>query len=93
MSPLDDALRFAGFALAHAAWVISDLESGELLCPIGVVERGDTREVVPFEAESQRVSESAERRWGKVCAFPPFARKKRRMGHPYRCEQVEFEKT
>jgi hypothetical protein len=39
--------------LAHAAWVTSDLEGGELLCPIGVVEVGDSREVIPFEAESQ----------------------------------------
>jgi hypothetical protein len=53
MSPLDDALRFAGFVLAHAVWAISDLEAGELLCPIGVVECGDSREIIPFEAPSQ----------------------------------------
>ena len=53
MSPLDDALRFGGFVLAHAAWVISDLEAGELLCPIGVVEVADSREIIPFEAQSQ----------------------------------------
>lgn len=53
MSPLDDALRFGGFVLAHAAWVISDLEAGEPLCPIGVVEVADSREIIPFEAQSQ----------------------------------------
>lgn len=39
--------------LAHAAWIASDLPSGELVCPIAVVERGDSRDVIPFEATSQ----------------------------------------
>jgi hypothetical protein len=53
VSPFDDALRFGGFVLAHAAWIASDLPSGELICPIAVVEKGDSREVIPFEATSQ----------------------------------------
>jgi hypothetical protein len=53
VSPFDDALRFGGFVLAHAVWIASDLPSGELVCPIAVVERGDSREVIPFEATSQ----------------------------------------
>ena len=53
MIPLDDALRFGGFVLAHAAWIASDLEAGELVCPVAVVETGDSREVIPFEAPSQ----------------------------------------
>ncbi|HXR38021.1 MAG TPA: hypothetical protein VN776_02975 [Terracidiphilus sp.] len=53
MIPLDDALRFGGFVLVHAAWIASDLEAGELVCPFGVVEIGDSREVIPFEAPSQ----------------------------------------
>jgi len=39
--------------LAHTAWIASDLPSGELICPIAVVEKGDFREVIPFEAASQ----------------------------------------
>jgi hypothetical protein len=56
MSPLHDALRFGGFVLAHAAWIVSDLEVGELLYPIGVIEVGDSREVIPFESQSQEES-------------------------------------
>jgi hypothetical protein len=54
MSTLEDALRYGGFVLAHAAWIASDLEAGELICPIAVVAIGDERRVVPFEADSQR---------------------------------------
>lgn len=39
--------------LAHAAWIASDLPAGELFCPIAVVEIGDSREVIPFEAVTQ----------------------------------------
>jgi hypothetical protein len=53
MSPFDDALRFGGFVLVHAAWIASDLPPGKLVCPIAVVEKGDSREVIPFEATSQ----------------------------------------
>lgn len=48
------ALSLAGFALAHAAWSISDTEDGELLCPLAVVEARDgTRRLVRFEADTQ----------------------------------------
>lgn len=46
-------LRFGGFVLAHAAWIASDLPAGELVCPIAVVEIGDSREVIPFEVATQ----------------------------------------
>ena len=39
--------------LAHAAWIASDLPAGELVCPIAVVEIGDSREVIPFEVATQ----------------------------------------
>jgi hypothetical protein len=53
MAPLEDALRFGGFVLTHTVWIASDLKAGELVCPIGVIEIGDSREVIPFEATSQ----------------------------------------
>src|SRR5450631_2284473 len=53
MAVLEEALRFGGFVMAHAAWIASDLEIGELICPIVVITKGDTREVIPFEAETQ----------------------------------------
>ena len=47
------ALSLAGFALAHAAWSLSDLDDGEQLCPLAVVEREGERRLIRFEAESQ----------------------------------------
>ncbi len=47
------ALSLAGFALAHAAWSLSELDDGEQLCPLAVVERAGARRLMRFEAESQ----------------------------------------
>jgi hypothetical protein len=47
-------LSLAGFALAHAAWSISDTDDGELLCPLAVVEaHGGERRLMRFEADTQ----------------------------------------
>ncbi|MDB4911395.1 MAG: hypothetical protein JWO39_2218 [Gemmatimonadetes bacterium] len=47
-------LSLAGFALAHAAWSLSDTEDGELLCPLAVVEAHDgERKLTRFEADTQ----------------------------------------
>ena len=47
-------LALAGFALAHAAWSISDTENGELLSPLAVVEsREGERRLIRFEADTQ----------------------------------------
>ena len=53
MVPLEEALRFGGFVMAHSAWIASDLEKGELVCPIAVITKGDSRKVIPFEAATQ----------------------------------------
>jgi hypothetical protein len=53
MASFDDALRFGGYVLAHTVWIASDLKNGELICPFGIIEIGDSREVIPFEAISQ----------------------------------------
>jgi hypothetical protein len=50
----EPALSLAGFALAHAAWSISDLEDGDLLCPLALVEQHDgARRLIRFEADTQ----------------------------------------
>jgi hypothetical protein len=47
-------LSLAGFALAHAAWSLSDTEDDELLCPLAVIEsREGERRLLRFDAESQ----------------------------------------
>ena len=49
----EDALLTAGLALAHAAWSVSDLEDGELLCPLAMVQRSDGYQLIRYEADSQ----------------------------------------
>jgi hypothetical protein len=47
-------LSLAGFALAHAAWSISDTEDEELLSPLAVIESRDgERRLIRFEADTQ----------------------------------------
>jgi hypothetical protein len=54
MIPLEDALRFGGVTLAHAAWIASDLHDGEVVCPIVMIEKDDSREVLACEASTQQ---------------------------------------
>ncbi len=49
----DSVILTAGFALAHAAWSVSDLPAGELLTPLAIVERDNQRELLRFEADTQ----------------------------------------
>jgi hypothetical protein len=59
MAAFDDAVRFGGMVLAHAAWIASELEDGAFVCPFAIIQTGGEREVVAFESESQ--AESIER--------------------------------
>jgi len=47
------ALLLSGFALAHAAWSVSDLPKGDLLCPLAMVEMNGERLLTRFEAATQ----------------------------------------
>ena len=49
----DSLLLLAGFALAHAAWSVSDIPAGELLVPLAVVEKNGVRQLLRFEAKTQ----------------------------------------
>lgn len=51
--PIDAALKFGGFVLAHAAVVANALEPGDLICPFAVVTKGSDRQILDFEADSQ----------------------------------------
>jgi hypothetical protein len=68
----------AGFALAHATWSVSDLEEGELLCPLAFVQRSDRLDLARFEAPSQEQAISngkeAMRRLDSSVAAWAFAR-------------------
>jgi hypothetical protein len=46
-------LLLAGFALAHAAWSMSDLAQGELLTPLIIVSVEERRTLTRFEAPTQ----------------------------------------
>lgn len=56
MTPLEGAIRFGGLVMAHAAWVVSEIEEGSLLCPFAFLQTGDERRVIAFESESQAES-------------------------------------
>ena len=56
MSLPDAGLLLAGFVLAHAVWNVSDLPKGELLVPLAIIEQGDKRELIRFEADSQEAA-------------------------------------
>ncbi len=53
MVPPDSLILLAGFVLAHAAWSLSDLPTGELLVPLAVVEKNGQRQLLRFEAQTQ----------------------------------------
>jgi hypothetical protein len=46
-------VRHAGFVMAHAAVVVSELKADELICPFAVITKGESRQSLEFEAESQ----------------------------------------
>jgi hypothetical protein len=52
----DDAVLLAGWALAHAAWSLSDAPEGERLCPLAFVQEGEAFKLIRFEADSQEVA-------------------------------------
>lgn len=53
MNNKKDIFLLAGFALAHAAWSVSDLPDSELLVPFALVEWHGHRELFRFEANTQ----------------------------------------
>jgi len=53
MTVPEAAALLGGFALAHAAWSASDLQQGELVVPLAIVERAGNRELLRFEAATQ----------------------------------------
>ena len=52
----DAFVLLAGFALAHAAWSVSDIPAGELLVPLAVVEKNGGRQLLRFEAKTQELA-------------------------------------
>jgi hypothetical protein len=47
-------LPLAGFALSHAAWSISDVPSGELLCPLVVTADADGIDLICAGPQNRR---------------------------------------
>lgn len=52
----EDSARLAGFALAHAAWSVSEVSDEPLLVPFVVVEHDGARELMHFEADTQEAA-------------------------------------
>ena len=53
MAIAESLLLLAGFVFAHATWNISDLQQGELLVPLAIVEKSGQRQLLRFEAATQ----------------------------------------
>lgn len=53
---MDLSIRLAGFALAHAAWSISDLASGQTLTPFVLSEEGGARELMRLEMPTPKAA-------------------------------------
>ncbi|HEV3049929.1 MAG TPA: hypothetical protein VGX50_06460 [Longimicrobium sp.] len=75
---LESSARLAGFALAHAAWSVSDLPTGQLLTPFLITEEAGARELTRFESSTQVAAikagkHAAQERAGRVDAWA-FAR-------------------
>lgn len=49
----------AGFVLAHAAWIVSDLPDKDLLAPFAVIQRSGQRKLQAFEAPTQEEAVAA----------------------------------
>lgn len=60
----NEALKFAGFVLAHCAAVADSNRAGELICPFAVLESTDGRQVVDFESETQ--GEAVSKGWASL---------------------------
>lgn len=54
MFPPSDAIEFGGFVLAHCAAIAATNEPGDLICPFAIVTKGENRQVIDFESETQQ---------------------------------------
>lgn len=57
-----DAWALAGFTLAHASWIVSEMSDDELLAPFALVEKDGQRELRSFEADTQQEAIAAGKR-------------------------------
>ncbi len=67
MNPLampEAAARHAGLVMTHAAAIASVLEPEELICPFVVVAKGEDRQSIEFEADSQ--DEAVSKAWDSL---------------------------
>lgn len=51
-----EVFRFGGFVLAHSASIASEQGEGELICPFIVIAKDQSRQAIPFEADTQAES-------------------------------------
>ncbi len=63
----ETAAKHAGFVMAHAAAIASVLELGELICPFVVVTKGDNRQSIEFESETQ--DQAVDRAWSSLAEY------------------------
>lgn len=59
--------KHAGLVMAHAAAIASVLEPGELICPFVVVTKGENRQSIEFESETQ--DQAVDRAWSSLAEY------------------------
>lgn len=64
------AAKHAGLVMAHAAAIASVLEPGELICPFVVVTKGENRQSIEFEAETQ--DQAVDRAWSSLAEYRDY---------------------
>jgi hypothetical protein len=62
-----EAVVHAGFVMAHTAAIAEALEPGDLICPFVVVTKGDNRQSIPFEAETQ--DQAVHQAWSSLAEY------------------------
>lgn len=62
--PPNEVIEFGGFVLAHCAAIAATNEPGDLICPFAIVTKGENREVIDFESETQQ--EAIEKGWASL---------------------------
>jgi hypothetical protein len=62
--PSSDVVEFGGFVLAHCAAIAATNEPGDLICPFAIVAKGENRQVIDFESETQQ--EAVQKGWASL---------------------------
>jgi hypothetical protein len=61
---MKEVIEFGGFVLAHCAAIAAGNEPGDLICPFAVITKGENRQAIDFESETQE--EAVAKGWASL---------------------------